>query len=271
MFRFLKAMRVRRSYLWISVLLFEMLGSGWLNMKVACIDDAEHPEQSNSSLSNPIIPTPTAQTPPYPIPPEPTTIPSQLAQRLVDLSVIRNPHKHTWMLHRTQYNTFQWLLTLNPEQTIPNNDPALGPTQYIIAPRWWKESDYNSCYQDLAPLQRIVSTRRMEILDIELKHGRTALKLLRLLLHILDTPRLDVYLNRQPQHSKDPRFDLTHADVNCLFDDLPEGIRDRRTYLCMQLPNTADSGIDILWLAIQAYEWVDLTLRSAWARLIALW
>ncbi|KAI5187379.1 hypothetical protein NEHOM01_2133 [Nematocida homosporus] len=59
MFRFLKAIRVKRSYLWAGALLVSLgLASAvyclWqLNMKVTC-SDAEQPEQPESSLPNPI-------------------------------------------------------------------------------------------------------------------------------------------------------------------------------------------------------------------------
>ncbi|KAI5187045.1 hypothetical protein NEHOM01_1890 [Nematocida homosporus] len=59
MFKFLKAIRVRRSYLGlvlVSVSLFGMYWLEWQDMKVAC-SDAEHPEhikQPSSSLANPI-------------------------------------------------------------------------------------------------------------------------------------------------------------------------------------------------------------------------
>ncbi|KAI5187502.1 hypothetical protein NEHOM01_2225 [Nematocida homosporus] len=62
MFKFLQAMRVRRSYLWVSALLFEMLGSGWLDMKVAC-SGAEHPrhlKRPSSSLPS-LIPGQTSR------------------------------------------------------------------------------------------------------------------------------------------------------------------------------------------------------------------
>ncbi|KAI5186774.1 hypothetical protein NEHOM01_1694 [Nematocida homosporus] len=292
MFKFLKAIRVRRSYLWASALLFEMLWSGWLDMKVAC-SGAEHPAQSDSSLPNPIgqasgrmevdpvdsaiqveennPPTPsnpTAPAPPTPLttPPTPITlvrVPSEvkpIVAQLQLLQMINDPADHIWLPHQTQDNTLQWILMLNPEKMALSNDSAYNPIQCIIIPKSWKETEYNRCFEGLTPLQRITGQAPMVVLGLCLEYGQASFKLLLLLLRILAMPRVEVHLYGQLQPDESHQAKQTLASQAYLLNGLPEDISARKTLLHIHTLNTIEYWRDILELVIQTYR--DLELRG---------
>ncbi|KAI5186709.1 hypothetical protein NEHOM01_1648 [Nematocida homosporus] len=207
--------------------------------------------------SNPITPvrvSPVFRT----LPPEVKPIVAQLQL----LQMINDPVDHTWLPHQTQDNTLQWILMLNPEKMALSNEPARKPIQYnrtqpIIIPKSWKETEYNRCFEELTPLQRITGQAPVAVLGLQLEYGQASFKLLLLLLRILSMPRVEVDLYGHLQLDESHQARQMLAGIDYLLENLPDDISGRKTILHIHTPGPTNYWGEF-GLIIHAYRNLDL-------------
>ncbi|KAI5185483.1 hypothetical protein NEHOM01_0842 [Nematocida homosporus] len=164
MFKFLQAIRVKRSYLWallVSVLLFGMYWLECQDMKVAC-SDAEHPalpEQSDSSLTNPIL----AQTSKH-MKIDPVDFATQVEEN-------NPPQINSPQLHPTQTNSIPNSDT-NAESTSQESARSASPTEVGVG----LEEGPEEQVRHLAPVQEededvIEEEDVMNVIDEDVKRS----------------------------------------------------------------------------------------------------